>query len=84
MADVVIEFLCNCFYAIILKCIDMLPVLGDMPTWVDNTLNVLSYGLMFFPSDVFAISLGSIIFWLVAQLAWAIVEWVYKKIPGVD
>ena len=80
----IIESIFNMLYGLLFGLVDMLPVLGDLPTWIDNTLNVLSYGLMFFPIDVFVTVFGSIAFWMGAHLVWALVEWVYKKIPGVD
>lgn len=27
---------------------------------------------------------GSLVFWNTTQYTWALVEWLYKKIPGVD
>lgn len=80
----IVEFIFDLLYDLLFQIVNMLPVLGDLPSWIDNTLNVLSYGLMFFPLDVFVTFIGSIVFWMTAHLAWALIEWVYKKIPGVD
>lgn len=80
----IIQSIFDALYALIASLLDKLPTIGDMPGWLDNTLNVLSYGLMFFPLDVFVLTIGSIGFWLLAHMVWAIVEWVYKKIPGID
>ncbi len=41
-------------------------------------------GLYFLPVNFLVAFLGSVTFWLSANLIWAIVEWVYKKIPGVS
>ena len=80
----IIESMLNAIYNILFGVIDLLPVIEDFPSWIDNTLNLLSYGLMFFPVDVFITFLGSVGFWMGAHMLWAIIEWVYKKIPGVD
>lgn len=80
----IIQLIFDALYSVIAGLLDKLPVIGDMPGWLDNTLNVLSYGLMFFPIDVFISAIGSIAFWLLAHMVWAVVEWVYKKIPGID
>lgn len=79
-----LESIFNVFYNAVYSIIDLIPVFGDLPSWIDNTLNVLSYGLMFFPSDVFITAIVSIVGWMTAHMLWALVEWVYKKIPGVD
>ena len=80
----IVEGILDLLYGLLFSIVDMLPVLGDLPGWIDNTLNVLSYGLMFFPLDVFVTVVGSFAFWMSAHMVWAFIEWVYKKIPGVD
>lgn len=74
----------DAIYDFLLTVVALLPVVGDLPGWIDNTYNVLSWGLMFFPKDVFYALIGSFVFWMAAHFAWAIIEWIYKKIPGVD
>lgn len=78
------EGVLDLIYEFLLVIIDSLPQVGDLPGWIDNTLNVLSYGLQFFPTDVFVSFIVSVSFWMSAHMIWAVVEWVYKKIPGVD
>lgn len=46
--------------------------------------NFIALGLYFFGTTPFVLVLGSVVFWSGVHFAWAIIEWVYKKIPGVD
>lgn len=56
----------------------------NLPTWIDDTLNLVADAMMFFPIDVWVIVIANAVIWIVAQFTWAIFEWVYKKIPGID
>ena len=38
----------------------------------------------FFGATTFCMVVSNIAFWLTADMVWAIVEWIYKKIPGVS
>lgn len=46
--------------------------------------DIVRMGVCFFPTDVIALTVGMFSSWYVIQLGWAIIEWVYKKIPGVS
>lgn len=56
----------------------------DLPTWIDDTLKLIAKGMMFFPVDVYVIVIANIALWLTIQFGWAIIEWLYKKIPGIN
>lgn len=43
-----------------------------------------AYALNLFGAPFFCLIVGNIIFWLTIQMAWAIIEWIYIKIPGVN
>lgn len=49
---------------------------------VGNTL--LKYGLAFLPATCWGVFITTVISFKSFQFAWAIIEWLYKKIPGVD
>lgn len=57
---------------------------NNLPTWVDEFLSLIQKALFFFPIDVWVIVLINITFWLTLQFGWAILEWIYKKIPGIN
>lgn len=56
----------------------------SLPSWSVSALKVISTGLKIFPSDVWMICIANGVFWIGLQFTWAIIEWIYKKIPGVD
>lgn len=80
----VIEIIFNMIFGVVEFIITLLPKGMDLPTWTDNLVGLVAKGLIFFPQDVWAITIGNIAFWLSAHMIWAVIEWVYKKIPGVD
>lgn len=49
-----------------------------------NTFNILKYALYWFPLDLWILILTNIVFWITVQFSWAIIEWIYKKIPGIN
>lgn len=56
----------------------------ELPGWLGDTLSLISKAMMFFPVDVWVVVLTSVAFWLSIQFTWAVIEWVYRKIPGVN
>ena len=55
-----------------------------LPGWFGDTMGLIADAMMFFPVDVWVAVLANVGFWLTLQFTWAIIEWVYKKIPGVS
>lgn len=80
----IIELFFSPIFLLIKTVINLIPSQTVLPLWTIDLTNLLSKGLIFFPSDVWAIVIGNIVFWLSLQFMWAIIEWVYKKIPGVE
>ena len=46
--------------------------------------DLLSTGFYFFGSAPFMMVFGSVVFWIGVEIGWTSIEWIYKKIPGVD
>ena len=51
---------------------------------ISGFIDLLAYGFFIFPFSLFMTFMGNVLFWLALQMGWAIIEWVYKKIPGVN
>lgn len=49
-----------------------------------SSSDVLAVGLYFLPIGYWGQFLASVTFWLTANFTWSIIEWVYKKIPGIS
>ena len=63
--------------------ISLMPVLSSVPSGFGAILDVVGYGCKIIGSDYFFGFIGNIIFWLNVHLTWALIEWVYRKIPGI-
>lgn len=84
MIRLIIELLCTPIFLLIKFVISLLPAFYEVPDFLTATLDLLSKALYFFPADVFFVVIGNIMTWQFIHLGWISIEWVYKKIPGVD
>ncbi len=64
--------------------IDAIPILEVVPLSLIHTIDLISKPLSIFPKNLWIVLLINIIGWLIIDFAWVIIEWIYKKIPGVD
>ena len=80
----IIEFICSPIFFLINTAINAIPLAFQIPNWLADIISLLFKAMQFFPLDVWVVVMGNIGFWLLAQFAWAIIEWCYKKLPGVD
>lgn len=44
---------------------------------------LLSYSFAIFPKELALAIVGNIVLWMSVTFGWTLIEWVYKKIPGV-
>ena len=84
----ILELILTPVFALIGVIINLIPDMSQREalTGFDMTglIDVLAYGFYVFPFELFMIFIGNVLFWLGAQMVWAIIEWAYKKIPGVN
>lgn len=80
----ILEGICMIFFGLAHGILLLLPTGWTMPDWGTHAANLIAKAMIIFPADVWAVFIGNVSFWLIAQMAWAIIEWCYKKIPGVD
>lgn len=66
-------------------------MIGLIPDWSANMFDgtaglgtILAYGLYFFPIDLWIFVIGQGVLMMGITLAYALSEWVWKKIPGVE
>lgn len=65
--------------------ISMIPSANYVNGSVTGTFyEFLHIGLYFFGAAPFIMCISMVIFWAGIELAWSIIEWLYKKIPGVS
>lgn len=80
----IIELLLSPIFLLITGLVALMPSAMALPDWGVASLSVISRALFFFPPDVWTTVLANISFWLFVQLSWGVIEWIYKKIPGVS
>ena len=80
----IIELVTSPMFLLIDSIIALIPEGLVLPNYILQTLDLLKYPLSIFPVDLWVVIISNVIFWYGAQMSWAIIEWVYKKIPGVD
>lgn len=81
----IVEGLFNILFGTIEFIITFLPVpVLNLTGGTSGLTTILAYGLFFFPADIWVCVITLGVTMLTTGLLWAIIEWVYKKIPGVD
>lgn len=80
----IIELLTTPIFLLIELIINMLPQGIEIPSFINSTINLLKIPMSIFPLDLWFVIIGNVGFWYGSQLLWSIIEWVYKKIPGVN
>lgn len=80
----IVEALLSPIGTIITWIVQALPAMERLPDWMGYAVDIIGWGLCFFPADVWALCFGCIWFWISASLAWGVIEWVARKIPGVS
>lgn len=80
----IIELLFSPIFSLIEIIINLLPNNIVIPNFISDTLELLKIPLSIFPIDLWIVIITNVVLWYSAQLIWSIIEWVYKKIPGVN
>lgn len=79
-----IELILSPFFGLIDLVITLLPNIPSVNVTLSNLVIFVRKGLYFTDTGVFSLVLGTVITFSTLQLGWAVIEWIYKKIPGVD
>jgi len=80
----IIDTILNMFQSLVLSIIDLVPTMPNLPSWISSSVGLIQKGLIFFPNDMWSTIIINISAWIAIQYTWAIIEWVYKKIPGIN
>lgn len=81
----IIEAIFNVFFTFINFLIEILPfdiqfINGGLSSFID----LLGYGVYIVGPTCFVAMIGTWITWTTIHISWAIIEWIYKKIPGIN
>lgn len=80
----IIELFCTPIFFLLNTIISLLPSGLTIPDWAISFIALLQKALFFFPPDVLTTVVSVVVASYGAQFIWAIIEWVYKKLPGVE
>ncbi|MCL2188084.1 MAG: hypothetical protein FWC16_03420 [Defluviitaleaceae bacterium] len=83
----IIELLLRPIFALLRFAMQFIPSMGDnaeAPVQVVYLMEIIGVAFYIFPPQLFFIFIANSMFWMSAHMGWAIIEWVYKKIPGVN
>lgn len=73
------------FFAVIASYLmSLLPNMERPAVSLASSLELMAPALSIFPLDMFNFIFTNGIWWIGIHLAWSVIEWVYKKIPGVS
>ena len=80
----IVQAILNVIMSPIFLLIDLLP--GAVVTTLAyiEPPQIVKYGAYFFPLDVLNIVVTGFSLWYIVLLTWAVIEWIYRKIPGVN
>lgn len=80
----ILEVIITIFYGIVLLLITLLPSNVVEKVTMVQPPEMISWAACFFPMDALFLAIGMFLTWYGILMTWAIIEWVYKKIPGVN
>lgn len=80
----VVEAVVKALLAVASFIVGLLPKMDFEMLSGNEFFKVLSTFLYFFPMDLWLFVIGNMLLMITVSLGYAIIEWVYKKIPGVD
>lgn len=79
--EVVLDFV----FSAVVFLINLMPTLPSfVSNGIDFFIKILSSSFYFFDAKAFNFLITTAISFYAVQFVWAIIEWIYKKIPGVD
>ena len=80
----IIELLLTMFFGLIEVIITLIPTFSIKNFSLSPLINVIGVGISILPNCFFPTLIVTVLFWTVTHLVWSAIEWLYKKIPGVD
>ena len=64
--------------------ISLLPSTPSVEVVITGFSSIMGHAISLFGVDVFGLVITNITLWSVINVGWAVIEWVYRKIPGVS
>lgn len=81
----IIEAIFNCLFSVVEFVINLIPNYTTLTiTAIAQFYNYVSIGLDYVGTAPFIAIITNVLAWCAIDISWAVIEWIYKKIPGVD
>lgn len=80
----ILELIFLPFITLVKFVITLLPTIETPSVALNTVIDLAGYGVTILGSSFTVLVLGNIVMWLTIQFTWSIIEWIYKKIPGVE
>lgn len=80
----IIKLICAPFFLLIDGVIALIPVLNYIPTSIVDTVSLLLKAMQFFPTDVWIMCIGNIVFWIALHFAISLIKFIVSWIPFVN
>lgn len=80
----IIELICTPFFIIAQGIIGLIPVLDELPNTIVDTVSLLTKAMSFFPTDVWVMAIGNIVFWTTVHLIIGLIKFIVGWIPTMD
>ena len=80
----IVELICMPFFLLVDGLISLLPALTYIPTSVADTISLLLKAMQFFPTDVWIMAIGNIVFWTSVHLIVGLIKFILGFIPTMD
>lgn len=81
----IVQFIIGCFFLLGSALVNLIPSIQSSNGGIgDLFYKLLQIGMYFFGANTFAIVISNVLLWSGIHFVLAIIEWAYKKVPGVD
>lgn len=77
----IIQLICSPLLIFVNGILNMLPILTYIPNSIVSTLDLILKAMQFFPSDVWIMVIGNIVFWITLHLIYGVINFILKLIP---
>ncbi len=78
------QALLTIIFTLVSLIISLFPEIPSLNLDTETITSNLSIAFLFFPHDLWVLVIANIVFWLSSSFVWSVIEWIYKKIPGVE
>lgn len=80
----IIQLLLIPLFGLLTLILELMPTFTTPVVGFNTIIDIAGYGTRILGTNFCLLVIGNIVMWLTIQMGWSIIEWVYKKLPGVE